>query len=733
MMKRLGGLVICSLFLMNLSPVDGAAQGANGLPQDHEYQRQLRQYIGGLKEQDFEVELKEFALPKAGEQDAEPDMDELCRLWVLTLKVPSIGGIRAPASQFTLGAIEGERTVLRPPVDPLPLAWLTGWDHPCNPYHDSNPIKLRAFVVAALDMIMLDGLHERSAGRDWVVYGLQTGRREGRAAHSDNLGGTLIWLGYVYLQCRDALPPEARTAYKQGLKKLVKRLDKWGPTSLMTDMDLFAPVGLTYIAEATGDPELKRIAESYSKPLFTHPRYFHPAGYWVDIQGYDASYTGISFYFGNWAALASNWDFAGKAVEEAYRLRAHMSLPEPDGKSYVGPTHFSPRTSADSYHDQWNWYPRNVAGAIVTDQAAHLVRPPSDETIRKSPAQLVARLNALQKPTPKAQMKTWAENHWNTRSFNYGYEHYRKGFYERMRKLEKENSPLRVVPFERQGQFVRNFGDAFLVARFPDYGLIIHTGPVGTVEPDWHERAKWMPTQKPFGFSGGALSAFWTPEGGSVLLGRRGGAQGTVYDRYEQWRIWPFHAVTGETQEGKVFTSGRILQPKVKYDLRDNGATVRVEGAIPKTYAGQGKALEGDIGYGRSFEVAPTGVSVHTELQSDGKDKLAELCETIPVYLGPGRRKGGWPVAIHFKVAGQWAEAGTDYREKVEAARVKRYGGTVLITFAEPQRVKLSPREWMDGYQSRAMCRTVLVDLLGGSKGAFRAASLQYTITPAKE
>ena len=49
-----------------------------------------------------------------------------------------------------------------------------------------------------------------------------------------------------------------------------------------------------------------------------------------------------------------------------------------------------------------------------------------------------------------------------------------------------------------------------------------------------------------------------------------------------------------------------------------------------------------------------------------------------------------------------------------------------------PRRVQLSPKEWTDGYQSQATCRTVLIDLLEGAAAKAGEMAIQYTITPQK-
>src|SRR5882724_7216324 len=132
---------------------------SKGLPQDHEYQKQLRAYLASLKEDDFKVpNLKPLEMPK----DIPGDL--AYRAWVLTsgggYGSPRFAELRAPASQFTLAWIEGDNSVLRPPITPCCTSWLTVWDYPFNPYRGNKALKRRAFVASVVDMIMHDHLHE---------------------------------------------------------------------------------------------------------------------------------------------------------------------------------------------------------------------------------------------------------------------------------------------------------------------------------------------------------------------------------------------------------------------------------------------------------------------------------------------------------------------------------------------------------------------------------------------
>src|SRR5262249_1768831 len=82
--------------------------------------------------------------------------------------------------------------------------------------------------------------------------------------------------------------------------------------------------------------------------------------------------------------LASDWPFAKEAVEKNYRLRAHLTLPEPDG-TRNGPCEFNNRLGSPACEDQWDWDgTRDPSAAIVTDEAACQMKWPTDEELASS-------------------------------------------------------------------------------------------------------------------------------------------------------------------------------------------------------------------------------------------------------------------------------------------------------------------------------------------------------------
>jgi hypothetical protein len=239
----------------------------------------------------------------------------------------------------------------------------------------------------------------------------------------------------------------------------------------------------------------------------------------------------------------------------------------------------------------------------------------------------------------------------------------------------------------------------------------------------------------PLGLSGGQLSAFWTPRTGTVLLGQRGGmGHQKSFDVIEAWRTWPNHSVSGVTAEGTFFTSARIERPDVVIDVKGQKALVKVSGAVPAAVVGQERRIKGKYDYTRSFQIDETGVSVETTIRGDGRDKVAELYEVLPVYLrDAATQPKATPTTIEFQVGGRWAPAADRFTAQVQGVRLTRFDGAVLVTFDSPRRVKLSSADWSDTFLSRGTARNVLVDLMEANdvptelKGVKKVS---YRITP---
>lgn len=727
----------------------GSAQDVVRLPQDHEYQVILRNYIGSLKENDFAIRLEAVEFRERWVRDDET----LHRLWVLALKFPSTLGLTLAPDKFLLRQIEspdgirirtGERGDLKVPdvaVYADDTVWWSTWNWRGNPYFGSRAVRNRAFVIAAVEMMMLDKLHE--SGTDWV----KNGRR------SDFLGGTMTWLAHVYHDVRGDLPEQVRAAYEAGLAKFLDRLEEWGPTYINENMDTKALITAAYIGKIFRDGPIAEKARACAKRTL---QVFHPAGMIRDAGGLETSYNGCALFNIAHATAVNPWPEFVEMLRQASDLKGHLTLPEPDGLHFLGPSHFSTRTSADAANDQWAPPQRDIAIAMHADEAVYLMfggrsgrtpnwAVPDHTTMARDVKVAVGHLNDSLKPSPEC-FKVWQENHWGAEAATFAHDHYQRGFYRLLTRLQSERHPATFPPLMVPGEtFVRAFPssdapdvadadrDAFLVARFPEYAAIVYTGPLG-----WHPYMN---------FSGGCLSAVWTPASGAVVLGRTGYPVEPKKARqsWADWRLWPTHALSGQAASGDAFSSARIRRraSKVAYELGQQAATVTFSGPIGKQHdesrAAQNGCITGAVHYTRSMSLGPRGVVVETRLESDGTDRVTDLCEIIPLLLHdtkgqvPTPERPGLvvPHRVLFAVGEKIIEPGENFVDGVSAVQVDRFSGGVVIRFATPQRVRLG-EVWTDMYQSAMSLQNLLIDLLGGASGPtpLPSVSVRYRIEP---
>ncbi|MCX5660952.1 MAG: hypothetical protein NTW19_14700 [Planctomycetota bacterium] len=738
-------------------PMPTSMPGHMMLPQEHQYQRQLRAYLATLTEKDFAhgvtATLSESATPGAS-----ADPERQYRDFLLTQMpggVPLVGSKRGrpvinnPSALYLLSSIEREKTIELPLGYPESLMTFVQWDFPGNVYRDNRALKMRCFVNASVNLMLLDDFMEKNPGArraDWRAY-------------------QLIVTGAPYPGFKDLLPPEVRQAYQEGVKKLARQIMSWGPRGEESNFDMIIPIGLWYAGKVCDDAAFSKEVEAFARVMFTDPKHFHPAGYWIDRNGPETGFAGQVNMFAAAAALASDWPFAKEAMERVYRLRSHLILPEPDG-TVTGPSAFNSRLSSPAHKDQWEMGVRDAAALMLTDEAACSVKIPTAEELAGAANKRAGEYNRQIAENPlKSYGATYASyvfwpsaelppQPWKISIFanwefpltvNFAYEFYRKGAYAHLAELQKKNSPMLKYPFARGETFVRDFAKAFVVARLPDYGVVLHTGPVGHQSPD--EKLVQLPS--PLGFGGGQLSAFWTPSTGSVILARRGGIiHQTPHDKLEEWRTWPIHAVSGVTAEGKVFTSARIVAPETEVSAGDKSGKAKVHGllmgmrVVPDPDSTPAKPIQdmydeplaGKIDYTRTFDIKQDKLHIETKVKASGGDKVAELYETIPVYLRDGT---GPSTTIEFQVDGKWAPATAEWQEKVAAVKLTRFDGAVQIDFDQPVRIKLSPAEWKDTVAFvYGACRNLMIDLMpavkAGEVSAFKEASVGYKIAAAK-
>lgn len=717
------------------------------LPQEHEYQRVLRNYMATLTVKDFDHGVTKQLTLAPPDADVEVEF----RNYILSLMLAPLVGdkrgipsVNSPSRLYTLNEIEGAK-IMNPPCVADALMSFTCWNYPGNTFYNNRALKMRAFVVGAVNLIMLD---------DYLTKNPTHGR-------ADWYGYELVNWGMGYSGFKDELPPEVQKAYGQALRRMAERVIGWGVRGEEPNLDMITPIGLWYASQAVGDPEFTAKCTAYAKMMLTDPKYLHPAGYWYERGGIDTGFGGMAHGFVVWAALASDWDFAKQAVEKIYRLRAHLDLPEPDG-AHTGPSAFNSRIGTAVFSDQWgNAGVREFGAAMITDEAAYTYPLPTAEEMKEGINKRVAWQNRMlfdelknpyiKLPDGSAHYLTndelkagpWRRLMWQNWQFplsiNSTFEYYKKGAYAHLTALAKANSPMTKSPFLRGENFLRDFAKAFFVTRQPTYAAILHTGPIGR-QRESDGLFQW---KGPMGFGGGQLAAFWTPDAGTVLVNRRSAQNwDKVLDKPEEWRNLPLHAVSGITADGKTFTSGRIADPVVASEIKGELGTVKASGKISTDPKAINEIVEGTIGYSRLFEIGKDSLRVETSIEPGAAAiEVAELYETLPVFhreggnhQGPGPKQPDTLEAkIEFKVDGNWVPATTDAK-KVAAIRISRFKGAATITFEQPQRVKLSPANWQDMYLSHASCRNVLIDLIDNDDKptALKAKKIAYRIEAAK-
>lgn len=750
------GAALCGALLVSRTPAvlgadptpaapAAAEPAAVKLPQAHEYQRTLRDYMATLAVKDFEPGVTERLTVAPPDPDPEAQFRTYIRSLMLAPLVGDKRGIpsvNSPARLYTLAEIERDK-IMAPPCVADALMSFTSWNYPGNTFYNNRALKMRAFVTGAVHLMMLDDYltanptHGRA---DWFAY-------------------ELVNWGAGYPVFKDELPPEVQKAYAQGLRRMAERVLAWGPRGEEPNLDMITPIALWYACQAVGDPAFTAACEARARQLLTDPAYIHPAGYWVERGGIDTGFGGQATVFVVWAALATDWDFAKQAVEKLYHLRAHLDLPEPGG-AHTGPSAFNARIGTAVFDDQWaNAGVREYGAAMITDEAAYTYPLPTAEMMQAGAEKRIAWENRMlfeelrnpyiKLPDGSAHYLTndelksgpWRRLMWLNWQFplslNATCDHYKPGAYAHLAALVKADSPMLKSPFLRGETFLRDFAKAFFVTRQPTYAAILHTGPVGRQRPD-DGLFQW---KGPMGFGGGQLAAFWTPEAGAVLVNRRSAQNwDQVLDKPEEWRNLPLHAVSGVTTDGKTFTSGRIADPVVVADIQGVTGTVTASGMISTDPRAINQVVEGTIGYQRTFEIGAESLRVETRIAATPSVEAAELYETLPVlhreggnHQGPGAKQDDTVKAvIEFKVDGAWAPA-TTQPVKAAAVRISRFTGAATVTFDRPQRVKLSPAAWQDLYLSRACCQNVLIDLLDNADkpAPIKATTIAYRIEPA--
>jgi len=681
------------------------------------WQLALRDGLSRLTEADFEVPFVPMTFDAAWYDDPEV----VFRMWVASYGLPSSAGLRQPAPLFLLNHIEQADGVRggASQADINGMVFWYRWDYPGNPHHGEPAAARRAFVMAAVDLIMIDTQQDPGMLR----------------AQQHFLSGTMNWMSAAYLSGHEQVDACTAAAYRLGLQTMFERLEEWDTNNGNNDMAQPGHLALYEAAAAMPDKSWLARAESESREMFTDAA---DGGYWHEAAGYfdhgvtlDTSYEGITTHMLSAAALAIPWPHLSDAIAKYARLKSHMVLPEPDGASFTSPTHWNPATAGGVTDDQWWSYGREVATAMLSDEALYLLVGGRSYNLAYNPLDLTAMRELIMARLPgiDATLMTaldtyapalWVPLHWSTGRAA-AVLNYRYGFYAHLTQLAAEGSPLLKPPVMRGENYIENFGDDFVIANLGTYAAIIYTGPIAD---------EWAVGMA--GMGGGALSAFWTPTGGSFLLGLTHGSQNPHPDTWDELRSWPTEHLYGVTPEGGAFSTAMVQHPGRTVATASDSASIDIDGAIGPEAWSTADVLTTKATYTRHLALDPTGVHVTTMLSAEGAT-VCELVDVVPLY-----RKDSYqtdplavPVTTFITKSGARVPASSDWTLAV-AVEVQRFTGKAIVTLDRERRVRMAAAEWTNAYQTYTQASVLHIDALGGDACTTLPASVAvgWTIAP---
>lgn len=738
------------------NPYDVSPQSAL-LPQNHNWEVVLRNYMATLNESDFQVPVENLSWDTSWSNGQSED--QMYQWWI---GIRGMGGpdaakeIEMNPKYLTLSYIEGgngndssiHMRIGRGYYSSLEAAKWANFNFPGNPYYNNTAVKLRALIPAMVDLMELTKWHE-----------------EGYDERSDYAGGNLITYAYAYYVGKDVLPPAVQQAYEQGVLEMEDNITSWGPYGIFGDMDAFPAVGMWYMAKSSSNPEFTTLAQDYTNVIVN--RWFYNSGYFGHGDAFDTSYNGLDLYFYEWIELLSNDITLKNDLAKAFLLKSYLTVPDPNSITYWnGPSHWDTATSAPVSTDQWADYTRDVAGTMISSNADYLLQGsgvnrdfgyeeipmPGDMSQSIYGMIYTAQINNHDVPFAESINSyiplTWEESHWiNTLGSNiYAYENYVNGFYPEVLSLNQTASDLLVAPFARSGNFIKVFSDnsnnpttpTFISAKIGNFGAI-----VSNANMSW-----WSPYSNGAlsGLNGGALSTFWTPKTGAVINGVAGGFQNdnsSQVDSWNNWRQWSVNTISGLTASGKPFSAARWRYPtSSSVKNGDTSITATSSGYISSTLdfgkTAPNSALSGNVAYTRDFTINSTGVTITSSISSNGQDQVSELWEMIPIYVQSTMYKDDiWlggdnaTTKIYFEVGGNWQSGSTTLTSNVQAVRLDRFDGSAIIKFRTPQEIKLSSPRHIS-YQVSAWLQNVMIDMLptSGNQAMPTSASVTYTISP---
>jgi hypothetical protein len=692
--------ILALLFICNAAAEPAAGQEPRWHQPD--WQLPIVAWLKSLKPEDVQTDVKPMTLPELSETEARRLFQIGGGNPPLAVMLSTAAGL--PTESFLWSSIwqpdlpleqpmfmdasheltSGQWWLPSHPTTANFLALAYSVNEPWNPYFENKNIARRAAVISLVDLV--------AQAENSFYYSDPASTKEGAKygfAHPGQMGFTMTFSAFTLLKVKDVLPPEVVQAWTDGLLWLAEgtaELKPMGPQN----MRLSFPVALYYCYLATGRDRFKQLSEEWQDKVI-YSEAFSPAGhFWEGTgRGPDGSYNGIALH-----RLAELYSISRdpkilELLRKAYRLKSYLTLVDPDGKR-VGATHFNDRDPASFADDQFAG--REIQFALEVPDAIPFLKdvrgiwPAEVDPVRIRKTIETAHV----KPSDRiltahgwglAKKYHDAPHQWGmVRTIPYFL------YQQDTAKLMEACAADHPLPILAQDDFTENFNDEFIVARRPGYHISLYAGRItATDRGETNVAGMFDGKAGNFnGFGGGGISSFWTPLGGTLLLGRHSSCEGYERGQFATrfapgWQDWTNNHIIGKTTDDKILTSARVAQPNLEHQSKNGVETFIISGTMPNKLMKQGPICDANVSYERRVDLFSTHVEVALTLDTDLWINFKALYETLPMLLADCTRL----VFLDAK-GGVIAADGVERVEGVAEMQVLRLDGGVRIIFKEP-------------------------------------------------
>jgi len=707
------------------------------LSRDHAYQRQLYAWLKTTRIE--QVRLAPAVLRWDGTQTAGMDLSEF---WPTVvdgrMRIIPTAILRMEARWFLLddgagGGIEGSGKVKHPRWANNAVFWY-GINLPLkdggqgNPFYRNPAVARRALIATALDIMMLDKVHEYNS----------------RVCRTDFLGGTMNAWAYTFATCKGILDRKTAAAFEAGLERMVDKFLRWKARDVNTNMDMRAVSAVAMLHSTTRSARIRdKCLRAARLILFGYEDgsldkldslvgTFYPAGYIGENEGPETTYNGVSLYHLLEAKAAvkddAAWSFLDDVLKPMIEFKLHQYFRDPDG-NMTGPSGYSCRTGGTYVRDQHSRPWRDVAAAGMYPVALPLVRARMAQLAALTDADVTRRfverirgvlgrmsergkLGAVD-PAPPMNWKNDHRHHWPPGNPYFA----RRGWFRRLRKAYAKPGPPLVPPFERPAALSRQFGPK---GKEEFWAFKNHDG-----KRDFGFFIEHVPRCWPYGsWAGGSLQVFWTRDAGILVMARHAKTGDEVHKQentrvWEEIDQWATDHVWGRSTDRDLpvissATAFHHIPAKVTSDL--NALPPYVE-AVTAFSCRKRYVPVAQLSLTSRFEAIHDGLRVTKTVRKKSPMKLTELWATIPVYLRDSRGQSKLADAdIEYWDGQAWKKLGAK-RVKTVKIRLSRDFGQGprrgYIHFTAPQHVRLSGEIWQDNYQHGSQGKA---DALAGAR-----------------